>query len=94
MDTINTELASFKSAHAPIDSTECVVRILSPDLLKLKAISDILFDMFELSGDLIKHHDYADEDNRDTDTTQERFETPNAGFSLLYAKLKWLVEGK
>jgi hypothetical protein len=92
MDTINTELASFKSAHAPIESAECVVRIPKPDWDYLRELDAIVWDMQNLAT-LMKDTSEYELGICETDYTQEQYETACAGFSLLYAKLKWLVEG-
>jgi hypothetical protein len=89
---INTELASFMSAHAPIDSTESIVRIPKPDWDALLEIEHLCFDMETLASDMVKHSEYT-QGIEYTDSTQADYETACAGFSLLYAKLKYLVEG-
>ena len=93
MEKIDTELARYKSTHAPIESAECVVRIFDPESPVLREIDNLCFDLQDWASKMYRSSEYTmGEDN--SDYTQADYETACAGFSLLYAKLKYLVEGK
>ena len=93
MNKIDTALAVFKASHTPIESTESIVRIFDPESPVLREIDNLCFDLQDWASKMYRSSEYTmGEDN--SDYTQADFENDCAGFSLLYAKLKYLVEGK